>query len=188
MLLVPMVSKTLRLVEDKVSFNVFGASITVDLHLPFSWAAFYFASLSFTFALLLFAWKCPTLIKLYEDFADFISSENHLKRLPKYINEVTNEMSDNIFVSRYISFGNEYSSGTEEDNILGYIGSKSEPKRFQIAVTKTSEPTAYGDVIELIETERLNVLRTVAALYFLGYALMLVVLIQNLIFVVRTLF
>ena len=108
--------------------------------------------------------------------------------MSKYVNEVTNEIPDNIFISRYISFGNEYSPEPEKDNILGYIGSKSEPKRFQLAVTKTSEPTAYGEVIELIETERPKALRTVAALYFVGYALMLVVLIQNLIFVVRTLF
>jgi len=69
--LVPALAKSFESVEETLTFTLFGASIDVNLSLPFSWSMFYFSAIFFAGASLLFATRCPQAIKKYSNFEEW---------------------------------------------------------------------------------------------------------------------
>lgn len=68
---VPLAAKALLPVAGEREFTILGASITVDLSLPFSWQVFFFMSLAFAAAQAIYAARCPHILRDYVDFASF---------------------------------------------------------------------------------------------------------------------
>lgn len=56
---------------DQLSFEVLGASFTVNISLPFRWAVFYFMACCYVIAQATYALACPKLIKKYADFRSY---------------------------------------------------------------------------------------------------------------------
>ena len=71
--LVPAIAKSLETLEDTVTFTVFGASININMSLPFSWTMFYFSAIFFAAASILFNVFCPKGIKRYNNYEDWRS-------------------------------------------------------------------------------------------------------------------
>lgn len=69
LIVVPLAVKALAASPNPILIPSLGISLSLDL--PFSWKAFYFASVLFAIAGLIFDWKCPTLIKNYKGYQDF---------------------------------------------------------------------------------------------------------------------
>jgi len=68
---VPFGAKVLSQVGDQHSITIFGATFLLTLGLPFSWKIFFYASIAFSLASLLYSIFCPSIIKNYERFSDF---------------------------------------------------------------------------------------------------------------------
>jgi hypothetical protein len=86
--LVPIVAKLLEKTPDVVKLKVFGTYAEIPLVLPFSWGIFYFSAVCFFFASIIFMLCCPSIIKRFADFSDFIASGESgryfLKQQQKY--------------------------------------------------------------------------------------------------------
>jgi len=69
--LVAVSAKALSKVNDTLTFNIFGASIEVQLGLPFSWQCFFFSALFFGLAHFVYAVACPEFVKRFDSFSQF---------------------------------------------------------------------------------------------------------------------
>lgn len=77
-IIVPILAKVL-FSANEISNNalkVFYNGWTFDIGVPFSWNIFYFAALLFVMGNVIFYLRCPTIIKKYNDFSDFVKQEN----------------------------------------------------------------------------------------------------------------
>jgi len=66
--IVPIVAKLIQ--EFPSQFKITD-DLILTLGLPFSWHMFYFAAVCFTFASILYSWKCPPLIRDYADWSEY---------------------------------------------------------------------------------------------------------------------
>jgi hypothetical protein len=71
LLVVPTASKLLFNIGEAAKIVVFLHPFTVNLTLPFSWKVFYLAAIFFTFATLLFKFRCPKLIRDHRNYDSF---------------------------------------------------------------------------------------------------------------------
>ena len=67
---VPLVAKILRHVNS-VNIEFYKEIIKLDLELPFSWQLFFWGALFTSIANLIYAIKCPDIIKNFDDFSEF---------------------------------------------------------------------------------------------------------------------
>ena len=67
---VPLSAKLLARVGNEVSLTLFGEIFLLTMGLPFSWKAFFYASVAFSVASLAYALSCPTIVRDYERFSD----------------------------------------------------------------------------------------------------------------------
>lgn len=66
--IVPIGAKLLSSVNEQV---VLFGGLTINMTLPFSWKAFFFAAISFSIANLAYRITCPEPLKLFKDWSDF---------------------------------------------------------------------------------------------------------------------
>lgn len=71
LVIVPVAARLLRHVAGTHTFEVGGASLTFDIHLPFSWALFFFMALAFSIAQACYALACPPLVKRFASFREY---------------------------------------------------------------------------------------------------------------------
>ena len=71
---VPLVAKFLHQIEGPFRLHFAGKDQSIALALPFNWTLFYFASLSFAIASLMFSVFCPWLIKNFDTFSAYYES------------------------------------------------------------------------------------------------------------------
>ena len=69
MIITPITAKLLDNVEESVKIG----ELSITLSLPFSWTLFFFSATCFSFANLIFFWKCPEIIKKFENCKDYLS-------------------------------------------------------------------------------------------------------------------
>jgi hypothetical protein len=69
--IVPIVAKLLSKINTDIIIKIFDVSIPLSFCLPFSWKIFYFSSISFAIASIVYKLKCPAFIKEYNSFQDF---------------------------------------------------------------------------------------------------------------------
>ena len=93
--LVPMAAKSLSLVESPAHLNAFGHEFALDLSLPFSWTAFYFAALSFVVGNLAFAKACPAIVQDNDSYATFRADAKDDRHLRMYNEELGVELEIN---------------------------------------------------------------------------------------------
>ena len=107
MILTPFLAKSFCSVNS-VDLTFFKTDQAIFLSLPFSWQVFFFCALSFTIANVIFLGKCPSLIKKYNNYADFEGKDNSLYLLVDHFNKHVTEtmVGDNyleigVIVSKY---------------------------------------------------------------------------------------
>lgn len=92
---VPIVAKSLALVESPLNIKIFGASLNVQLELPFSWVAFFSAALLFAMVNLLYQIFAPQIIKDHPDFKHFDESGKKHDQLADYYLDALESYSGN---------------------------------------------------------------------------------------------
>lgn len=169
-----------------------GGDYALTLELPFSWKFFYFAAVSFTLAAVLFAWKCPPLIRLFDDWSDYKNKGVTAEQISAFLC---------IWLRRG---GNFYSANGEHlDSFVmvkriaerNCIGLTDDQKRIstpynlaQNLVAKGDrEANYYWDVRSWMNSDCPAIRKTIFALYALGFILFACVLISNLWYVLKVL-
>ena len=68
---VPIMAKLLESAPNTICIGTIENCLRITLALPFSWVAFYFSSLFFGIALLIYYWKCPIILRNVDSWSVF---------------------------------------------------------------------------------------------------------------------
>lgn len=156
---VPVVAKVFALVESPLAISMFGATLQVNFSLPFSWVAFYAASVCFTIAWCVFLGRSPAIIRDHPDFNHFLDAGKSRYQLKLYGNEVGFDAED-MRISIEAAGGQDAQEENQFQQMYWQIIKKAENHHFRSKVVSN-------------------------AFYFLGFVLIASVLAQNVIFVAR---
>ncbi|MDO5968935.1 hypothetical protein Q4Q35_03870 [Flavivirga aquimarina] len=85
--IVPALAKILEKVKSPLNMVIFGEDIEIVFELPFTWQVFYFCSLFFTIAAVIYNLKAPSIIKENKSYASFVEEQKNFKHLDRYIGE-----------------------------------------------------------------------------------------------------
>ncbi|GAB2198998.1 hypothetical protein [Sessilibacter sp. MAH4] len=159
---VPIAAKALSLVESPLELLLFADVIKIKLSLPFSWSAFFFSSVFFSVALLLFNFFCPKIILENSTFTNYINDGKSLAQLNIYAREV----------------------GAEEVNItmVKFTDGDSPEKLDECTKDK------FWEIYESAEDYRKTWKYVVSILYILGILIMALVFSQNIFYVFKEVF
>ena len=72
LVLVPLCAKILSHIGDELYLTIFGETFIITMALPFSWKAFFYASVAFSAASLGYAISCPAIVRDCESFSGFV--------------------------------------------------------------------------------------------------------------------
>jgi len=86
LVLVPVAAKFIDVLPKE--FEAFSTSIRMDFELPFSWTLFYFSSVAFAAASLLYATRCPSVVKFHRHAADFAAKGKSFDHLIAFASEL----------------------------------------------------------------------------------------------------
>ncbi len=165
LLIVPIAAKALSAIEDPLVLEGISHGLKITLALPFSWKLFYFSAIAVSGASAIYALACPELISRFNTFAQYRAEGRGREYLEAYVKKLHNEAK--TFEQGYASAGDfDLAAQAQED------------RDFQALFWK----------IYAQENNTSPVLRAVCFfLYAFGLLLILVVLLQNLLFVIQTL-
>jgi hypothetical protein len=111
---VPVVAKFLSPVKDILVLNIFGEVFKVNIDLPFSWNVMFFSSLLFMIGEIIFNIFCPKLLLDHENYTEFKESGKGVQQLADYSLDV-NDQYKNIL---YGSYGKQSIEKASESNIF----------------------------------------------------------------------
>ena len=84
MILVPLAAKLLAHMPNELHIPLLEKTLTIGLGLPFSWKVLFFSSLSFSVANSIYSIWCPRIVKEYRTFADYNADRWSLDRITDY--------------------------------------------------------------------------------------------------------
>lgn len=186
MIVTPVFAKALSSVNS-INISFLETDNNILLSLPFSWQVFFFCALSFTAANLIYAFKCPSLIKKYKHYSDFESNDNSLYLMVNYLNDhITEDMVKNNFleigvmVSKYtpsVDIANEWTSNnTSNVNWKKGIDSLKHSEA-------ENKPDIFASIRVLLAKLYPNWAKACLFFYVIGFVGIGVVTIQNIIYV-----
>jgi len=193
--IVPILAKTLDKLNEVITINVFGAQISLNFTLPFTWKIFFFASLFFALGQLIFNIYCPPIIKNFQSFTDF--QKHGLTCLDiKHAFLVTTHFMDNIDNPYYemeasdelknfykAATGKRFSMLTEEDRAFfikpSDIPTQNVDRIIALVVAKAKEPDLFSFVKARSEGSNYKKLLLSSISFLLGITLLLINLIEN---------
>jgi len=188
---VPIAAKSLSSV-DTISLRFLGEDFVLNAELPFSWHVFFFSSLSFGIASLLYILFCPDVVRMYKKLSELKShmeSDEAIQteilcayidalanRYRKYPTEIERFLS--MFLAKY---GKRH--GSVEDTVI-----VEEAGYFQIDISGLElDSKLLADSFRAARIEADQTRKSMRALcwylYLVGFALLFIVLLENLYFV-----
>jgi hypothetical protein len=186
---VPIAAKIVLQLNQPFAITFLGKEHILWLHLPFSWYLFYFAAVAFAIASGLFAIFCPKMIKRYLSFAEFYNESSGTRALLSYYWSLDHERRDNALPELYAEACRAF-----EAVHLDLPRHPGNPVEFGITVqdmirtVKREQLTDLFTTLQYWHDTRFPVVRATTFLsYCLGFALIAVVALQNLIWVCRIL-
>lgn len=95
---VPIAARLNRQLNQPLQSLFFGADHhTIWIDLPFSWYTFYFASIAFSFATILYSAFCPEIVKKFGSPIEFYSAGHGGLKLLEYFSKLPKRVRDDIF-------------------------------------------------------------------------------------------
>ena len=82
--IVPICAKLLNNIESVVNVQLFHATFSINLALPFSWVVFFFSAVAISAGDAIYSLRCPALIKEHSTFSGFQESGKGITQLKKY--------------------------------------------------------------------------------------------------------
>ena len=160
LVLVPVAAKLIAVLPEE--FDAFGASIRMDFELPFSWTLFYFSSVAFAAASLLYAMRCPSVVKFHRHAADFAAKGKSFDHLVAFASELGAPLREKL-IKRINS-----------DRI------HARPEATPTVIYKL-----FWTVHAKADSRRMQPRALCCGLYVLGFVLIGVVMVQNLLYVIE---
>ncbi len=84
-IIVPVLAKAFNNLENSLKLSILGNIVSITLELPFNWTLFYFSALVFALATAIYILRCPTIVREFRDFHEFISTGRELAQLADYL-------------------------------------------------------------------------------------------------------
>ena len=88
LLFVPIVVKALARTTPLLTFTWAGTTHTLDLSLPFSWQVFFYAALVTSVANLIYALRCPWIVKRFHSHADYAAEGRGVNQIREQMTEL----------------------------------------------------------------------------------------------------
>jgi len=161
--IVPIVAKILSMTSDVATVTVFEYTFDVNLSLPFSWKMFYFSALSFALATLIYQARCPRLIKEYPTYSSFEVEGKPEWHLRPYAQDLG---------LNFDQYKEDHEEAMDENE-----GSVSQGKEFTQSV--------FWNLHWKADQERKKMLYFCLASYTVGFILISLVFLQNLVWVIK---
>lgn len=195
-ILTPIAARLIASAPETIDIPLSDATLTLDLKLPFSWIAFYFAALSTAGGQLLYSFRCPSIIRHYPTWASVPStaiamevaqSFAELTAKPKfYLSNLRHKPSEEVVYELWGHFGGEEGIYNIKQDQLSDLNSATE--RLRTLLTSDSKTLnllsigrIYGDVNRFWSRLACTIL------YSIGLTLFFIVLCQNVAWVISCL-
>gem|GEM_PF-4303507 len=159
------------------------------IELPFTWGVLYLAALCFFLGSLIYAWRCPAIIREFRSWQDFSEREGSYERLIPLIAEALSDVSANQRVAtlsrlhrgKVIEFRDENRGLYSTDAISEMIADADKMALALRSGSVISGPLvdAYSSVREATQRARPVARWSVSALQTIGSMFILIVLAQS---------
>lgn len=181
----PIAAKALSSI-NQVDLSAAGFDGAINITLPFSWTIFFFSALFFSIGNLIYALKCPELIRDYSDFNDYASKQKSTHYLIESFKRDLEKWSgfnpDNTFYELILRYSPI--PGLDENNVANKKWTQLSDS-LKEAVNNPMANIYSGCKLVLKEASRPWRMSS-AACYLLGLALFAVVVVQNIVYVIGT--
>jgi hypothetical protein len=187
LLITPILARLVEHLENPLSFNIAGQQVEIVTQLPFSWIVLYFAALVFSLAASVYLLFCPRLIQQYDNYGDFLHSRQPLRTLVTVFNKGLTYLSHRSALNLLLRIAQKYrgESGDGPSTSKATIGKFGSASTNTVYVSDDQMPEFFEELASLSEKLYPKAIYAAAGLYITGYALILVLLIQNLGYVLR---
>lgn len=190
---VPIAAKVLYGMRETFTFHFHGHEYAFIVGLPFSWRIFYFAAVCFGGASFLYSLRCPRIIQDYNTFAEFDMRGKGSRELLQSLRDCVAGAMD-VWSSNYSSerradvldrmFRRVVSDKTGQTQALGSSGSLDPiPHRTVDLVDVQDAPMAFSWIRDIADWTHYGARVACTVLYAAGFLLLLVILVQNFLFV-----
>ena len=192
LVIVPVIVKALAKVNNPLNLTLGGANIPITIELPFSWYYFYFGAIVIAIGSLIYQLCCPSLIKKYKNYGEFLTSgesDGYLKQiyLKHRVPKPTAFFTEQPYIESKAPI--DIDNMDSEPNIL-YINKKPLKVVDYKQNTKYLEErkNAFNGIYNTVKFHNSYLIYTSFLLYMLGFAAFIWVIIQNIAYVIRHLF
>lgn len=189
---VPVLAQLLIKVGPDVAISAWGSQITLTLQLPFSWKMFFYSSVAFAIASLIYSVRCPAFVRDCDTFSDFTNQGKGSRQVLDAFASLTWERMGKRETIHHILELNEFIN----DFLTDGEESHTRDRKFPACMTRLRTeridavrlPDAFWYVWNQLDESRPTYRATCAIFFALGFVLITAVAIQNLIFVIRLTF
>ena len=185
---VPILAKSLDQLE-RIQFTVFGQQISVNTDLPFSWEMFFYSAVFMAFANLIFVIFAPEFIKSYSSCTEYMDKGHSAHQIVKIFlvfiheankagknpNDIKNNTSD--FLRKYCENGDSLASSLSSSEITPVKAIST------CKLLPNQECGAFYHAQEFIDKNGLAWRVVSSWSYWLGFAFIGIVFLQNIWFV-----
>lgn len=189
--LVPLVAKLFSGIENIIDFEIFGASISINLALPFSWQMFYFSALFIGAASLIYSMFCPEIILKYDKFSDFTDEGKGRKQIISNLIQVVSGAkvkppNTKVDEDDLIEFAEKFAVVTDKINTSN-IGFTFDDL-IDMEININEKANSFWWVRNKVNDSKILPRILCSAFYLLGTILLSIVFIENLLFVIKQAF
>ncbi len=182
---VPLVAKLFSNIENPISLLIFDATIVLNLTPPFSWNIFYFSSVFFSAASLIYIFWCPKIVSDFDGFSSFKDAGRGERFL---VNNLRSMKPDKLKNPNYKKFVYE----SFEVDLDKYLNRKKNNNdnilEDNSVITGKREGEFFWYVRNVRDQQNTNLRIVCTLLYLIGFSLFGFVLLENFIFVTKHLF
>lgn len=161
---VPLVAKSLSKIEkDVLSIEINSVVYSFDLELPFSWVMLFMSALLFVIGNVIYLVSAPKIIKIYDNYGDFLSKGDSFNALLQYNKKDIEHMNkDRSNFQKAINM---------DEKIIG--NNKTNPYE------KDKRKDMFADIFYHYNHDNFKGRVACSIFYFLGGVLFSIILIQN---------
>jgi hypothetical protein len=176
--LVPIVARMLSEVQSPIIVRIFEQSHSINLTLPFSWYCLYFSALSFAIGSLLYKIYCPPIISEFENFREYLDSGGEGFRLATEIRKAipSGFIQDSPIWNAFRITVRRVSGNRE-------MADEIEIERELKSIPGDELGSIFYTVRDVVNYSHPGMVRSTAFFFLIGIILLLVVLLQNISFV-----
>jgi hypothetical protein len=181
---VPLLSKLICKIGPEIRIPIISQHAILTLGLPFSWKIFYFSSLAFGLATIIYSIKCPEIIRKYNRYSQFKEEGKGQRQIIDYLIQATIPHANGSM--QIISFD-------EINKFVNLISDeptsiKTLEDAYNMKIVGERIDYSFWYVRSRLELSGYWARISCGILYLIGFSLLLILLAQNTWYVLRVIF